>query len=139
MIHRRVRRDRRENRILRVFCVLRGKRLHRNDVRLAIPNGGAGSLTVTGVSSVILANNHDLSVTTEQESAAIESGATDASRPAGFIRACRLLLDGPRYVSSKGTEYHGRPDGPLLARMSLRHIRGTKFLTARAQRAGTFR
>ena len=43
---------------------------------------------------VIPANNHDLSATTEHESAAIESGATDASRPAGFIRACRLFLDG---------------------------------------------
>jgi Cft2 family RNA processing exonuclease len=43
---------------------------------------------------VIPANNHDLSVTTEHESAAIEYGATDASRPAGFIRACPLLLDG---------------------------------------------
>ena len=40
--------------------------------------------------------DHDLSVTTERESAAIESGATDASRPAGFIRASRLLLDGLR-------------------------------------------
>ena len=51
---------------------------------------------------VIPANQHDLSVTTEHESAAIESGATDASRPAGFIRACRLLLDGPRIAIQEG-------------------------------------
>ena len=57
---------------------------------------------------VIPANHHDLLVTTEHESAAIESGATDVFRPAGLIRACRLLP-------------YGR------ARMSLRHIRGTRF------------
>jgi hypothetical protein len=43
---------------------------------------------------VIPANLHGASATTEHEIAAIESGATDASRPAGFIRACRLLPDG---------------------------------------------
>jgi hypothetical protein len=53
-------------------------------------------LTVTGVCYVIPANRHDLSVTTEHESAATESGATDVFRPAGLIRAGRLLLDGPR-------------------------------------------
>jgi hypothetical protein len=53
--------------------------------------------------SVIPANHHDPSVTTEHESAAIESGATDASRPAGFIRACRLLLYGLRIPLQQGT------------------------------------
>jgi hypothetical protein len=47
-----------------------------------------------GIGLVIPANHHDLSVTTEDESAPIESGATDVFRPAGLIRACRLLLDG---------------------------------------------
>jgi len=42
----------------------------------------------------IPANHHDLSVTTEDESAAMESGATDAFRPAGLIRACLVLLYG---------------------------------------------
>ena len=57
---------------------------------------GQGGFETRPYGSVIPANHHDLSVTTEHESAAIESGATDASRPAGFIRACRLLLDGLR-------------------------------------------
>jgi hypothetical protein len=42
--------------------------------------------------SAIHANHHDPSVTTEHESVAIESGATDAFRPAGLIRACMVLL-----------------------------------------------
>jgi len=58
--------------------------------------------------AVIPADHHDLSVTTEDESAATESGATDVFRPAGLIRACRSLPYGQ-------------------ARMSLRHIGGTKF------------
>jgi hypothetical protein len=57
--------------------------------------------------------NHDLSVTTEHESAAIESGATDASRPAGFIRACRLLLDGLGIPLQQETVV---PRTPLLLR-----------------------
>ena len=51
---------------------------------------------MTGVFSVIPANHHDLSVTTEDESAAMESGATDVFRPAGLIRACLVLLYGRR-------------------------------------------
>jgi hypothetical protein len=64
----------------------------KGNAHLAIPDRESRSLTVTSLWSVIPGKNHDLSVTTEHESAAIESGATDASRPAGFIRACRLLL-----------------------------------------------
>jgi len=45
--------------------------------------------------SVILAKNRDLSVTTEHERAAICAGATDASCPAGLIRACRLYQTHP--------------------------------------------
>jgi hypothetical protein len=51
---------------------------------------------VTGVCYVIPANRHDLSVTPEHESAATKSGATGVFRPAGLIRAGRLLLDGLR-------------------------------------------
>jgi hypothetical protein len=95
---------------------------------------------VTGVISVIPANSDDLPVTTEHESAAIESGATDASRPAGFIRARRSLLDGLRIPLQQETVVPrtSRRTGPP-ARTSLRHIRGTRFLTAAAQRAGTIR
>ena len=74
----------------------------KNKIQLAIRDGESGRPTATAVFSVIPANNHDLSVTTEHESAAIESGATDASRPAGFIRACRLLLDGLRIPLQQG-------------------------------------
>jgi hypothetical protein len=70
------------------------KAVAKKNVRLAIRNGESERPTVTALFSVIPANNHDLSDTTEHESAATKSGATDASRPAGFIRACRLLLDG---------------------------------------------
>jgi hypothetical protein len=42
--------------------------------------------------AVIPANYHDLPVTTEDESAATESGDTDAFRPAGLIRAGLVLL-----------------------------------------------
>jgi hypothetical protein len=87
----------------------------------------------------IPANSHYLSVTAQHESATIDSGATDASRPAGFIRACWLLRDGLRIAVQQGSQCHGRSDGPVSARMSLRHIRGTKYLRAAAQRAGTFR
>jgi len=49
--------------------------------------------------SVIPANPHDLSVTTEHESAATESGATDVFRPAGLIRAFRSLPYGQARMS----------------------------------------
>ena len=65
-----------------------------NHVHLAIQDREYRRRTVAGLFSVIPANNQDPSVTTVYESAAIESGATDTSRPEGFIRACRLLPDG---------------------------------------------
>ncbi len=49
---------------------------------------------------VIPTNYDDLSVTTERESAAIVSGATDVFRLAALIRACRLLPDG-RWTSAE--------------------------------------
>jgi len=45
---------------------------------------------------VIPANYHDLSVTKEDESAVMQSGATDSFRPAELIRACLVLLYGQR-------------------------------------------
>jgi hypothetical protein len=72
---------------------------------------GAGN----NLCSVIPVNHHDLSVTTEHECAAIESGATDASRPAGFIRACWLLLDGLRIALQEGNV---APRTPLRTRPS---------------------
>jgi hypothetical protein len=44
---------------------------------------------------MIPAKLHDLWVSTEDERAAIHSGATDVFRPAGLIRARRALLCGP--------------------------------------------
>ncbi len=52
--------------------------------------------------SAIIVNNHDLAVTTDIESAAIEFGASDASRPARFIRTRRLLLYGLRIPLQQG-------------------------------------
>jgi hypothetical protein len=43
------------------------------------------------------------------------------------------------YLSGKRRLCHGRPECLVPARMSLRHIRGTKSLRAAAQRAGAFR
>ncbi len=48
------------------------------------------------------ADCHNVWVTTEHESGAMVSGATDAFRLAGLIRACRLLPDGRWIPLRKG-------------------------------------
>ena len=59
-------------------------RTDNTNVRSNEQQGGRG--TTVSRECGIAANHHDRSVTTEHESAAAESGATDVFRPAGLIR-----------------------------------------------------
>ena len=64
-------------------------RTDNTNVRSNEQQGGRG--TAVSRECGIAANHHDRSVTTEHESAAAESGATDVFRPAGLIRVALSL------------------------------------------------
>jgi hypothetical protein len=64
-------------------------RTDNTNVRSNGRQGGRG--TTVSRECGIAANHHDRSVTTEHESAAAESGATDVFRPAGLIRVALSL------------------------------------------------